>query len=32
MLRQEDKACEDWRKAAELGLKNGKNFAQQICN
>ncbi|MCW8968253.1 MAG: tetratricopeptide repeat protein, partial [Flavobacteriales bacterium] len=32
MLRKEDKACEDWNKAAELGLKNGKAFSQQICN
>ena len=32
MLRQQDKACEDWNKAASLGLKNGKTFSQQSCN
>ena len=32
MLRQQDKACEDWNKAASLGLQNGKSFVQQSCN
>jgi len=32
MLRKDDEACSDWNKAASLGLKNGKSFAQQTCN
>jgi hypothetical protein len=27
MLRQADEACQDWRKAAELGLAAGDNYA-----
>ena len=27
MLRQADEACQDWRKAAELGIAVGNNYA-----
>jgi hypothetical protein len=32
MLRDQKGACEDWNKAASLGLRNGKSFSQQSCN
>ena len=31
MIRDEVGACEDWKKAEEMGLESGKQYYEQIC-
>jgi Tfp pilus assembly protein PilF len=32
MLKDEDGACTDWKKASELGVAEGKNYSAGLCD